>query len=109
MHPFMARPSAADYTIFCRVPGIFPGMDLPVQKLDAFPRVALVKGCPGPKAYALVTLSRTVSYPVFLQHFIARDYPFQLPEIGAMHNRNKRDLIDIAESGFKCVIGMEVG
>ena len=54
-------------------------------------------------------LSSTLSHPVFLQHFIARDYSFQLPEIGAMHNWNKRDLIDVAESRFKCVIGMQVG
>ena len=54
-------------------------------------------------------LLRTVRHPVFLQHFVARNYAFQLSKIGAMHHRNKRDLIDIAESSFECLIGMEVG
>ena len=30
-------------------------------------------------------------HPVFLQYLIARDYSFEAPEIGAMHNRNKWD------------------
>ena len=59
LHESAIYAPLADYYHFLPgVPGIFPGMDLPVQKLDAFPRVALVKGCPGPKAYALVTLSQ---------------------------------------------------
>ena len=61
----------------------------------------------GDDCVALSQVRSAILY--FLQYLIARDDSFKLAEIGAMHYRNKRDLIDVAESGFKCVIGMEVG